>query len=502
VKGHEVTTHDRVVIVGAGIGGLAAAADLALRGCDVVVLEADAALGGKLREQGPARIDAGPTVFTLRRVFDELFRAAGENLNEHLTLEPADILARHWWSDGSRLDLHADVDRSAEAIAAFAGAREAESYRRFTRRAAHVWRVLDRPFVRRQRPDLIGLTLDIGLHRPVDQWVIMPYRSLWDELGGYFRDPRLRQLFARYATYVGASPFRAPATIMLVAHVEQTGVWTVKGGMGRLVEAVADLARRNGAEIRCGARVASIDVQNGRAVGVTLDTGERFAAGAVVVNADPNAVATGRLGTDAVKSVPPTPPDARSLSALTFTFEAETDAELVRHNVFFSDDYSAEFRALRAGRMPERPTVYLCAQDRGGGDGPPARAPERFLTILNAPANGDVNALSPEEIERCRDRTFDWMTGCGVRLRAPPGSPIPTTPADFERRFPATGGALYGRAGHGWDSAFRRPAARTRTPGLYLCGGATHPGAGVPMAALSGRLAAQAWVEDRASTAL
>jgi len=496
-----MATRDRVIIVGAGIGGLTAAADLAARGAEVTVLERDAVPGGKLREQGPGRIDAGPTVFTLRRVFDALFDQTGERLDDHVRLEPAAVLARHWWGDGSQLDLHADVDRSAEAIGALAGAREADGYRRFVHRAEHVWRVLDGPFIGRQKPGLVELTLGIGLHRPADQWAIMPYRSMWDELGGYFRDPRLRQLFARYATYTGASPFKAPATLMLIAHVEQSGVWMVQGGMGRLVDAVRDLAERRGVRVRLDAPVAEVLTRDGRACGVRLENGERLEADAVVLNADPNAAATGLFGADVTRSVTPTPPRDRALSAVTFTFEAETDAALTRHNVFFSDDYPAEFRALGEGKMPERPTVYLCAQDRGGADGPARRSPERFLVILNAPATGDVHVHSAEEIARCRKQAFDWMSGCGVRLRVREGTLKPTTPADFERRFPATGGALYGRAGHGWDSAFRRPGARTRTPGLYLCGGATHPGAGVPMAALSGRLAARAWADDRASIA-
>jgi 1-hydroxycarotenoid 3,4-desaturase len=202
----------------------------------------------------------------------------------------------------------------------------------------------------------------------------------------------------------------------------------------------------------------------------------------------------------AALAVDPTPRKARSLSALTLAFTGTTDAPLVRHNLFFSPDYVAEFGALHAGRMPAVPTVYVCAQDRADNGGPPAcDGPERYFTIINAPPDGDVHTWSPEEIDTCRTRTLDALLRCGVRID-PSQSPMAiTTPDGFEKRFPATGGALYGRAGHGWDGAFRRPGARTRMPGLYLCGGATHPGAGVPMAALSGRSAASAVLADRAS---
>ncbi len=494
---------ERVVIVGAGIGGLSAAIDLCAQDLDVTVVERAATPGGKLSEAnvGGQGIDSGPTVFTMKWVFDDLFASAGETLDDHLTTTRAETLARHSWPDGSTFDLFADVDRSAEAVGDLAGGDEARRFRAFAARAALIYNVLEGPFIRKAKPTIPGLTLDIGLHRPRAQWSIMPYRSMWSELGSYFKDPRLRQLFGRYATYAGCSPFKAPATLMLVAHVELQGVWLVEGGMQRIPEALAGLATQSGATIRYGETVARIVKTNGKATGVELATGERIEADRVIVNADPGALAAGCFGADASLAVDPTPRKARSLSAMTLAFTGETDAPLTRHNLFFSPDYVAEFDALHAGRMPEAPTVYVCAQDRADGGGPPrTNGPERYFTIVNAPPDGDVHAWSQEEIDQCRTRTLDTLERCGVSI-APSRSPMSiTTPDGFERRFPATGGALYGRAGHGWDGAFRRPGARTRMPGLYLCGGATHPGAGVPMAALSGRCAASAVLADRAST--
>ncbi len=233
-----------------------------------------------------------------------------------------------------------------------------------------------------------------------------------------------------------------------------------------------------------------------------LRSGERIDAGAVLFNGDAAALASGLLGPAVAGAVPATAPATRSLSAFTLAAVGPTSGvALARHNVFFSDDYPAEFAALSRGRMPERPTVYLCAQDRGDGTATlPAGAPERALTIVNAPADGDTHRYTPREIETCEARTFRQMERCGLRLDRSPGSTLATTPSDFEALFPGTGGALYGQASHGWMASFRRPGSRSRVAGLYLAGGSIHPGSGVPMAALSGQLAAASLMADCAST--
>jgi 1-hydroxycarotenoid 3,4-desaturase len=502
-KGVSLAT-DRVVVIGAGIGGLVAALLMAARGADVTVVEAAERPGGKMREVAVdgRPVDSGPTVFTLRRVFDRIFEAVGERLDAHLSLRPADVLARHAWADGGRLDLFADIERSADAIGAFAGAAEAKGYRAFAARACAVFRTLEHPFIEVPRPSPVGLTRAVGLGRIGELMRITPFRTLWDALGAHFADPRLRQLFGRYATYCGSSPFAAPATLMLVAHVEQEGVWLIDGGMHRLAATLAGLAEARGARIRYGSAATRIVVTDGRTSAVRLATGEVLPADVVICNADVAALADGRFG-PAAAAVPPTRPHERSLSAVTWSLAAMTDGfPLARHTVFFSDDYAAEFAdILTYRRLPQAPTVYVCAQDRddGGGLVRPGEA-ERLLVLVNAPAAGDGAPLAPSEIARCADRTFAFLARCGLTVHRNPSRTVTTTPADFEALFPATGGALYGRASHGWMASFRRPGPATRLPGLFVAGGSTHPGPGVPMAAISGRLAAEAALAALAST--
>ncbi|MGE0038870.1 MAG: phytoene desaturase family protein, partial [Xanthobacteraceae bacterium] len=384
----------------------------------------------------------------------------------------------------------------------FAGAREAAGYREFCGRAQRIYDSLETTFIRAQRPSLDALVAAFGLRRLGDLWQISPFVSLWRALGDHFQDPRLRQLFGRYATYCGSSPFLSPATLMLVAHVEREGVWLVDGGMHRLAQALASLAAANGATFRYRSEVRDVLVRAGRVAGVVLADGERIEVDAIVVNADIAAVSSGLLGSGIAAAAPGIPRQARSLSAVTWAMRAETAGfPLLRHNVFFSRDYASEFASIRRGMLPTEPTVYVCAQARSGEENATADGdPEPLLCLVNAAATGDMAPLSPSEIMQCETRTFARLAQCGLTIERQSAATVVTTPSDFDRLFPATGGSLYGPASHGWMASFRRAGARCRVPGLYFAGGSTHPGPGVPMAALSGRLAAEALLMDLAST--
>jgi 1-hydroxycarotenoid 3,4-desaturase len=496
----------KVVVVGAGIAGLVSALELARAGYDVQVFERQASSGGKMRQimAGGRPVDAGPTVFTMRWVFERIFGDAGKVFADEVRLQPLEILARHTWSGSDCLDLFAGIDRSADAIAAFAGPREAAGFRAFCARARDVYQTLEEPFIRSPQPSPVSLAFSSGLRGLGDMWRISPFSTLWSALGDHFTDPRLRQLFGRYATYCGSSPFDSPATLMLVAHVEQDGVWIVEDGMHALALALERIGRENGARYTYGAEVEEVIGRNGRVAGIRLRNGEIVEAANVIVNADTAAVAAGLFGRAIAGTVSQLRRDQRSLSAMTWVMNTQTKGfPLVRHNVFFSSDYKAEFDDIFGrARLPREPTVYVCAQDRGDDPAKFAGGPERLLVLVNAPATGDMDRYTGVEVAECEERTFALLRRLGLDVDRESAETVRTTPAGFNDLFPATGGALYGAASHGWMASFSRPGGTTRIPGLYLAGGSVHPGPGVPMAALSGWLAAAQLAVDLNSTRL
>ena len=392
-----------------------------------------------------------------------------------------------------RLDLFADVRRSADAIASFSGAEEGRRFLSFCAEARRIYDTLRKPFLMSQRPDPVKLATANGLGGMTGMLRINPFETMWTALGRHFSDPRLRQLFGRYATYCGSSPFEAPATLMLVAHVEQEGVWAVTGGMHRLALALESLATGQGAAFRYGAEVRGIETNNGRVSAVKLATGEVISCSEVIVNCDANALATALFGPAAARVVGQVAPPERSLSAVIWTVRAQSSGfPLTRHNVFFSDDYAAEFRALQRA-VPDDPTVYICAQDRDDA----ISGPERLLMLVNAPATGDTLGTDVPRAEAAMRRRLQVMR---------PASGLAA--AGLRRHRPRRIRAIV--SGHGrrtlWkgitrmDGIISRPAAATALPGLFLAGGSVHPGPGVPMAALSGRLAAESLLNARVST--
>lgn len=490
----------KTLVIGAGIGGLAAALRLQASGHAVTVLERHTHVGGKMRTMPSAAgpVDAGPTVMTMRPIFDDLFAAAGHRLDDHVTLHRQSILARHWWSDGSSLDLFADADRSARAIAGLSGSKDAKAFERMSSDARKLFEAFEGPMMRAPAPSQLALTKQV-LRQPGLISAMRPLASLASALARQFDDPRLRQLFGRYATYVGGSPFRSPALLSLIWHVEASGVWVVEGGMHRLAQAIAALFEELGGVIQLGCGVERLEFQDGSLRGVVCDDGSRTQASRVVFNGDPRALRGGLLGQRCTEAVHGSATEPRSLSAYVWSFAAQPDEglPLAHHNVFFADQEAAEFKALADGQMPQDATLYLCAQDRGDACVAPD-GPERFEIIMNGAPHG--GRVPQEEFDTCQTQTFNRLARMGLHFDARPGPDALTTPAQFDTLFPGSAGSLYGRSPHGLTAGLKRPSARTPIEGLYLVGGGAHPGAGIPMATLSAQHAAEAILSDQIST--
>lgn len=477
------------------MGGLASAIRLAHAGCRVTVIDTASAPGGKMRsvESIAGPVDAGPTVLTMRHQFDALFALAGQRTEDFINLTEEPLLARHWWQDGASLDLFSNREQSVEEIRRFAGDQDAMAFRSFSERAERLFSGFEFTMMESALPTLPSITSAV-LRNPRLIRDMAPLSSLAASLRRTFKDPRLRQLFGRYATYVGGMPELSPGVLQLIWHAEASGVWRVIGGMHHLAEALSDLAKSQGVEFRMGETVTRFESQAGRVCAVHTSDGPKLGVDAAVFNGDPRALRTGLLG-DAVRAaVPQSATEPRSLSARVWAFAAEAGGpDLVHHNVFFGNDPDAEFGSIRDGNPLKDATLYVCAQDRGAGATPPAL--ERFEIIENAAPN---DRETPEEKDQCRTRVFNRLTEFGLTFTPRPDASKVTIPAAFDRMFPASLGSLYGRSPHGMMAAFHRPTARTAVQGLYLAGGGAHPGAGIAMAALSGRHAAEAIAMDLA----
>ena len=487
-----------VVVIGAGMGGLAAAIGAATAGLRVTVVEAGDGPGGKARAVptpgGPA--DTGPTVLTMRHVLDALFAACGTRAEEHLTLIPLPRLARHFWPDGSSLDLFTDTEANIEAIRAFAGDKEAAAFRRFDQLTVGLWEAFHKSVIAAPKPDLWRIAAATATHPRL--WpALRPGLTMRDLLAHHFKDPRLAQLFGRYATYVGGRPGATPAVLSLIWQAEVQGVWAIREGMHGVAAALARVAEAKGVRFHYGAKAKRIVRKESRVTAVEIETGASIPCSACIFNGDPGALRDGLLGAAARASMEKSPRPAPSLSAWVWAFGATPQGvDLAHHNVFFTADPELEFGPIGAGEMPEEPTLYICAQDREMQA--PVPEIERFEIIMNGPAG---HQPFPQEEAQCRARTFPMLAAMGLTFSPDPETRALTTPALLSRRFPGSLGAIYGGSPEGTLATFRRPLARTGLRGLYLAGGGTHPGAGVPMALTSGTHAARALLADRISAA-
>ncbi|MGA1147011.1 MAG: phytoene desaturase family protein [Candidatus Nanopelagicales bacterium] len=485
-----------VVVIGAGAAGLATAARLAVKGHNVTVLEQSDRVGGKLatyRRDGFA-FDTGPSLFTLPAVYRDLFLKTGKALEDEVDLQPVEPGFGYTFADGAQVVMPGvDPARCARALGDGLGGRSIDEWRTLMDRAARMWRLTRGPFL--QAP-LQGWKSLLPLAKPADVRTIAPLTSLRKLGESTLSDPRAVTLLDRYATYTGSDPRRAPAVLATVPYVEQEfGVWHLGGGLGTLADALHRRCLDRGVDVRTGVDVTAITTDHSGVTGVLAD-GNFTRADIVVANADAGLVYRDLL--DDPRAKDPSRSIQRSDASLAgfvllLALRGRTPG-LQHHNVWFPADYDAEFDAI-FGDDPhpvEDPAIYVCAPDD------PAMRPdddhESWFILVNAPRHDPQHGVdwsNTSLAESYADRILALLAARGPDVRDRIIWREIRTPADLQRQARAPGGSIYGTSSNGARAAFARPANQSPVPGLYLVGGSTHPGGGLPLVGMGAEITAE-----------
>lgn len=488
----------RVAVVGAGLGGLSASALLSRAGHYVDLYDRRNQAGGKAAsiQAGEYRFDTGPSLFTMPWVFDDFFSSLGERRENHFRIIPLEPICRYFYPDGTHLASYSDEERFGREIESKTASKAAE-LGRYLHSARRLWSVAGDLFLRHSLHEAGTYLSRAGLWSILRMPALDPFRTLHDANASSFTDSRMVQLFDRYATYNGSSPFRTPATMRIVPHVEyQWGGWAVEGGIVSIPRAMETAARNAGVHFHLGQEVEAIltDSINGkraRVRGIRV-AGEDHAYDLVVSNADV-------LSTYRTLLKAPDAPEAQryeklepSSSGMVFLWGIKKQFDqLSTNNIFFSSDYKREFhRIFEQALVPEDPTIYINITSKTNTGDAPAGG-ENWFVLINVPRNSgqDWMALAAEARSLILKRLSSEL---GSDLAPLIEVEQCITPDMLERDTGSTYGSLYGIASNNRIAAFlRHPNRSRRIKGLYFAGGSAHPGGGMPLALLSGSIAAR-----------
>ena len=472
------------VIIGGGLGGLATALRLAASGWRVTVCEQGASFGGKMNSWCARgfRFDTGPSLITMPWVFEDLFKVAGVRMQDHIELVQMRPLADYIFADGVRFSYSASMPEWLDTIRELEPG-DVDGFFKFMELGARLYEISKETFLRK-RP------FDPPDKRSLAAIRHMPLRYGWGNyhrtVAAHFKSRHLRQLYDRYPTYVGSSPYESPATLAVIPYIEYAfGGWYVKGGLYRIVASLIELAARAGVALLLNAAVERVTREGEKATGVRLASGAHLPADVVVMNGDASAVSSllaDEKGFDLRLR-------ERSLSGLVFLLGIKRRLpELAQHSIYFSSDYEREFQELFNERVfPSDPTVYVNAPSRSDrslveGEG------ETLFVMANAPA--DDETWDEEKITIARRRVFERLSRSGCpEIESDIVVSDTWTPNTIRARYMMPGGAIYGTHSHGWRRAFLRPPNKdARLRGLYYVGGSTHPGGGTPTVLLSAQI--------------
>ena len=494
-----------VGVIGGGLGGLAAACTLAARGHRVVLFEKNPWIGGKaavLEEQG-FRFDMGPTILTVPRVLRRIFAEAGRDLDRALDLRRLDPQWRCFFDDGSVLDLKEDAAAMAADLDRYAPGTGA-GYRRFLKLSERLHGVSDRFFFWKAVEDLkdtIDLKANFSLSTLSDVLSLRMGATVAGTIRRHVGDKRVAQMLDHFVQYVGSSPYGAPAVLCSIAHMQTDGgVWYPMGGTRAVPLALEALARDLGVAIHTGVGVRRIVQRDGRAAGVETDAGETVPLAAVVSNMDSVRTYRELVGGPPAEKFErrhPRPEPACSGVVLYLGLDRGYD-HLLHHDFVFSRDPEEEFDWIyRRGEPAPDPTCYVAAPARTEpGVAPPGG--EALYILVHTPylrPHHDWDAMLPAYRRVILDKLkrTAGLEDIEDRIRVE----RVLTPRDIHERYRVLNGAIYGLASHGRFLGAFKPGNRSRDlPGLYLAGGAAHPGPGMPMVMMSGWIAADSLDAD------
>ncbi|SFG66290.1 phytoene desaturase [Palleronia marisminoris] len=491
-------------IIGGGLGGLAAACTLAARGHKVTLLERNDWLGGKaaVLEEGGYRFDMGPTILTMPRVLERIFAEAGKDLHAELDLRRLDPQWRCFYEDGAVLDLRDDPALAAEEIARLSP-QDRAGFKDFMHVAKRLADVSDRFFFWRTVEDLrdtMNLKANMNLSTLSDVMALRMHRTVAGQIKKNVKDKRVAQMLEHFIQYVGSSPLSSPAVLCGIAQMQQgEGVWYPMGGTRAVPAALEKLARELGVEIRTGTGVAHVETESGRARAVVTDGGERIAVDRVVSNMDSVRTYRELIGGDAWESFRKSRNREPACSGVVLYLGLREGYDhLAHHNFVFSRDPEEEFGAIYdRGEPAQDPTAYLAAPARTE----PGVAPEggeALYVLVHTPYlrdHHDWSRMLPEYRRVILDKLKRTAGMPDLEDRIAVERTL--TPQDIHDRYNVLQGAIYGLASHGRVLGAFKPGNRSRqVEGLYLAGGSAHPGPGMPMALMSGWIAADAADED------
>lgn len=484
----------KAVVIGGGLGGLSAAIRLRARGWSVSLYEASDMLGGKAGSEtvDGFRFDTGPSLLTMPDVFDELFLEAGARMSDYVKLIELQEICRYFYADGSRLTAWNDEERFASELQRVCG-EDARNVTKFLDYCSRIYRIAAPLFLFRslhERSTYLSTTFLKSLVRLPG---IDPLRTMAGAIESRFDSPKVQQLFERYATYNGSSPFKTPATLNIIPHVEyRGGAWAVDGGIYAMPMALEKLARSIGVRIEKNTRVTTItskpDRRMRRVTGVSIGQ-HHVPADVVVSNVDISRTYPDLLGEDDAPELERYRALEPSSSGLVFYWGIRgITQEFSHHNILFSSDYRKEFSDIfDSRRMPDDPTVYVNITSRTTPDDAPQDS-ENWFVLINAPY--DDGQDWPAEVERTRKAVIAKVNerlGTDIARRIVTEKVM--TPVDIAERTSSYRGSLYGISSNSRTSAFlRHPNRSKRYGGLYFCGGSTHPGGGMPLVVLGGKI--------------